>query len=78
MSNFGQWKTTAGENIAYGSSTSDEVIMQLVIDDGVPSRGHRVNIFSDAFGTTGIATGPHVKHTPMSVLTYAGSYISMQ
>ncbi len=61
----------------YGSTTGDDVIMALVIDDGVLSRGHRTNIFNADFGTCGIATGPHTKYDPMSVIGYAGTYITM-
>ena len=71
---YGQWETTAGENIMFGSGNGDYVIMMLLIDDGVHSRGHRTNIFNGAFGVCGIATGPHTVYTTLSVITYAGSY----
>ena len=35
----------SGENIAYGVQGPERTIMSLAIDEGVPSRGHRDNIF---------------------------------
>ena len=35
----------SGENIDYGEKSPEMVIIALAIDDGVPSRGHRSNIF---------------------------------
>ena len=69
---FGTWWETIGENIQYGVKTGDEVVLQLFIDDGVPGRGHRVNLLKPEFKLAGVACGPHKKWRHMCTIDYAG------
>jgi uncharacterized protein YkwD len=65
-----------GENIAYGDATGREIVCSLLIDDGVPSRGHRTNIMSRDFTQTGVAYGTHTRYRTTCTITYANGYIS--
>lgn len=60
-----------GETISYASDTATEVVRQLIVDDGVPSRGHRAIIFAPVYDAIGIACGPHARHQIMCVLDFS-------
>ena len=47
----------AGENITYRDKTPEQVVLRMVIDDGVESRTHRKNILNAAYKKIGIACG---------------------
>ena len=74
MNRFGKWQGTAGENISYGSGDARGIVIQLMVDDGVASRGHRANIFSSAFRVVGIGVGPHPQYGTLCVQDFAGAY----
>jgi uncharacterized protein YkwD len=66
----------SGENIMYGCPSGREIVCGLLVDDGVPSRGHRTNIMSKDFSQTGAAEGPHPRFRNMCTINYAKGYQS--
>ena len=58
-----------GENIAYGDSKGVGIIRGLIIDDGVPDRGHRENTFHN-YRYVGTAFGKHKTFRYMCVIDF--------
>lgn len=48
-----------GENIYYGRYTPEEIVLQLLIDEGIDDLGHRKNILNPRFNSIGVAIKPH-------------------
>lgn len=64
-----------GENLAYGFYKARDIVIQLVVDDGVPDRGHRTNFFRDNWHYMGTALGPHPTFRTMCAITFADNYV---
>lgn len=60
-----------GEVIAYGPDTARDVVRELIIDDGVADRGHRIAIFDQEYTRAGAACGPHAAYGAMCVVDFA-------
>lgn len=74
MSRHGEWRGGVGENIAFGANSAREVIVQLLVDDGVPTRGHRAALLDPGWGYAGAACGPHRDYSQMCVMDFAVTY----
>jgi uncharacterized protein YkwD len=74
MARFGQPEELTGEVIMYGDEAPRMTVIQLVIDDGVPGRGHRKNIFNPKFRVAGAAIGYHKGFGTMTVVDLADAF----
>jgi uncharacterized protein YkwD len=61
---------SCGENISFGKSTAQDILIQLLVDDGVPGRGHRQNCFDTRYTIVGTAVGDHAKSGTMCVIDF--------
>ena len=74
VKHYGRWTGKIGENISYGRSDARDVVIQLIVDDGIRTRGHRRNMFDPEFRVVGVACGEHSGYGAMCVMTFASRY----
>jgi uncharacterized protein YkwD len=75
VSRYGRWFGLVSENIQYGrAANAQEVVADLVIDDGVADRGHRRNALDPNVRVAGVACGPHATYGQMCVIVHAADY----
>jgi uncharacterized protein YkwD len=70
----GTYISTFGEVLNYGEESARMHVIQLLVDDGVPSRGHRKNVFNPEFHAAGAAMGPHQEFGAMCVVDFADAF----
>ena len=61
LDKYGNWQNIVAESLSYGHTTGKGVVAQLLVDDGVSSRGHRYNMMNPNHLVTGIFSGMHSK-----------------
>jgi uncharacterized protein YkwD len=71
---YGDWDIRVGENISYGHAHAREIVIQLIVDDGVSSRGHRRNVMQADFSVVGVAIRRHARYGSMCVQDFAGGF----
>ncbi len=71
---YGNWNKRIAENIAYGDISPRQVVIYLLIDDGIYTRGHRKNFLNADFQTIGLAVGSHPYYGKMCVMEFAGQF----
>ena len=59
------------ENCSYGYSGGRDIIISLLIDENVPSLGHRENCLNPGLKRCGIFQGDHARYGRMAVMDFA-------
>jgi uncharacterized protein YkwD len=65
-------RTATAEVISFGPSQARDVVIDLVIDEGVKDRGHRKILLDPELRYAGAACGPHKVYRTMCVIDFAG------
>jgi uncharacterized protein YkwD len=77
LAKFGTSGPSIAENIAYRTISARGTVLGLIVDDGVPSRGHRKNIFSQSFNVIGIAYGTGNNGDGICVMDFADFFTEL-
>jgi uncharacterized protein YkwD len=75
LSKYGRFMHSYGENLSFNCETAEEVLMQMIIDDGITDRGHRTNIFNPEFKIMGCFSGPHSDLDTMTCMDFVGGFV---
>ena len=68
---FCSWSGHLGENIDYGNASPEDIVVNLLIDDGVPARGQRLNLMKREHKYVGVGFGYHAEYQYVCVLVFA-------
>ncbi|OFY66421.1 MAG: hypothetical protein A3H98_09220 [Bacteroidetes bacterium RIFCSPLOWO2_02_FULL_36_8] len=63
---------TYGENCDYGPRNALDIVMDLLIDEGIPGVGHRENILSEKFYRVGVSKKWHFQYRRNTVMDFSG------
>ena len=74
LNRLGTWHGLIAENIGTLEEDPRQVVIQLLVDDGVPSRGHRHNLFNPDLHQAGVGTAPHRHYKVVTVIDYANGF----
>jgi uncharacterized protein YkwD len=84
MNRHGRVVGSVGETNSYGDSDGFVAVLDLLVDDGEPDRGHRLGIMESnadgtgdidvQYSTVGVAMGTHPHFGQMAVADFAGNY----
>ncbi len=72
-----EWEGVCGENIEFGFKKAEDVIINLLVDDGMSDRPHRRHMFNEKFHHFGVAAGAHKAFDLAVVIDYVSNVREM-
>jgi uncharacterized protein YkwD len=67
---MGRPYTHVGENCSYGYERAIDIVISLLIDEGIKDLGHRKNILAADFNSIGVAIRPHKTYRVNCVMDF--------
>jgi uncharacterized protein YkwD len=58
------------ENCSYGYKDAVDIVISLLIDEGIKGVGHRLNILNESFNSVGVAIYPHKTYKTNCVIDF--------
>ncbi|RQM23338.1 hypothetical protein B5M09_004973 [Aphanomyces astaci] len=74
LGNNGAVSHTGSELLAFGLCRPRNVVLQLLVDDGVPTRGDRMSLMDNKFKSVGVGFHTHKFQKFVCVLDFAGGF----
>jgi len=65
-----EWDGVCIENIEFGAKKAQDIIVSLLVDDGIGSRPHREIMFSNELKYIGVASGTHKDYGVATAIDY--------
>jgi uncharacterized protein YkwD len=68
---YAEWDGATAENLEFGLKNAENIMLNLIINDGVQERYQRSNLFHPELKFVGISCGPHKIYNICTVIGYA-------
>ena len=73
MHRAGVWAGMMAEEMSAGQQSADDVVRQLIVDEGVPGRGHRNDLMDPFLKQAGVACAAHPVYGVICVIDLASA-----
>lgn len=67
-----KYNSYVAENCDYGNHSALQIVMELLIDEGIKDLGHRKNILNPRYKNVGISIQPHKRYKQNCVMDFGG------
>ena len=68
-----EWDYSASEVIEVSSKNPQDILISLIVDDGLKNRPDRMTLFNPAYNFVGISCGMHSEYEIVTVIVFTGS-----